>query len=134
MALETVSTIYDLVASNPTAGDPLSQADDHLRNIKTALLSSFAFTTGVQDSYKIGSMIVKIGGGLTASDGTATITYTTPFPSAVRFVIPALQASVVDTRVFLNSNAGTVSSFPVFACTTTGSPMGVSFIWLAIGR
>ena len=39
MALETVSTILDLVATNPAVGDNVSQGDDHIRNIKTALLA-----------------------------------------------------------------------------------------------
>lgn len=42
MALETVVNIADLVKTNPTAGDPKSAGDDHLRNIKTALLNDFA--------------------------------------------------------------------------------------------
>ena len=39
MALESVTTISDLVATNPTSTDLKSQGDDHIRNIKTALLT-----------------------------------------------------------------------------------------------
>lgn len=46
MALETVTHISDLVVTNPTAGDPQSQGDDHLRNIKTALKTDFPNITG----------------------------------------------------------------------------------------
>lgn len=42
MALETVTYINDLDATNPGAADPKSQGDDHIRNTKTALLNCFA--------------------------------------------------------------------------------------------
>lgn len=42
MGLETVVNISDLVKANPTASDPKSQGDDHVRNLKTALLNAFA--------------------------------------------------------------------------------------------
>ena len=41
MGLETVNHISDLVSSNPLAGDNVSQGDDHIRNIKKALLADF---------------------------------------------------------------------------------------------
>lgn len=37
MALESATKITDLVVTNPSAGDPVSQGDDHIRLIKTAL-------------------------------------------------------------------------------------------------
>lgn len=42
MGLETVTHISDLNPANPTAVDPKSEGDNHIRNIKTALLNSFA--------------------------------------------------------------------------------------------
>lgn len=47
MALETVTYVGDLVATNPTSTDPKSQGDDHIRNGKSALLNSFAGWTGL---------------------------------------------------------------------------------------
>tara|TARA_B110000285_G_C14835331_1_gene472803 strand:- start:242 stop:751 length:510 start_codon:yes stop_codon:yes gene_type:complete len=41
MGLETVVHISDLVASNPLAADSRSEGDDHIRNIKDALLRDF---------------------------------------------------------------------------------------------
>lgn len=41
MGLETAPFIGDLVASNPVAGDPKSQGDDHLRLIKAAIQATF---------------------------------------------------------------------------------------------
>lgn len=47
MSLETVTYISDLVQTNPTANDPASQGDDHLRNIKKGLLATFPNVKGV---------------------------------------------------------------------------------------
>ena len=47
MALESVTHLDDLVATNPTATDPVSEGDDHVRNIKTVLLTDFPNITGV---------------------------------------------------------------------------------------
>lgn len=46
MGLETVTNIADLVRTNPTGGDAKSQGDDHLRNIKTALLNNIVGFAG----------------------------------------------------------------------------------------
>jgi len=46
MALETFQYIDDLVATNPTATDNVSQGDDHIRGIKTTLKNTFPNVTG----------------------------------------------------------------------------------------
>lgn len=46
MGLEAVSYIPDLVATNPLVSDSVSQGDDHIRNIKTALLNTFTNFAG----------------------------------------------------------------------------------------
>jgi hypothetical protein len=46
MALETGTYINSLVATNPAATDPKSQGDDHLRLIKSTILSTFPSITG----------------------------------------------------------------------------------------
>lgn len=46
MGLESpVTHVSDLVATNPTGGDPKSQGDDHIRNVKTALTTTFPNAT-----------------------------------------------------------------------------------------
>ena len=45
MALESASWVTQLVDTNPTATDPVSQGDDHLRMIKTVLQNSFPSTS-----------------------------------------------------------------------------------------
>lgn len=46
MALETGTYISDLVVTNPTASDPKSQGDDHLRLVKATVKTTFANITG----------------------------------------------------------------------------------------
>ena len=41
MGLETATYISQLVATNPTASDPVSQGDDHLQLIKDVLQKQF---------------------------------------------------------------------------------------------
>ena len=45
MALESASWVTQLVDTNPTTSDPVSQGDDHLRMIKTVLSNSFPSTS-----------------------------------------------------------------------------------------
>ena len=46
MGLETASYISELVDTNPTASDPVSQGDNHLRLIKSVLQSQFSGLSG----------------------------------------------------------------------------------------
>lgn len=46
MGLEAGTYISALNASNPTTGDPKTQGDDHLRLIKSTILSTFPNITG----------------------------------------------------------------------------------------
>jgi len=41
MSLETATWVTQLNSSNPTATDPVSEGDDHLRMLKTVLKNSF---------------------------------------------------------------------------------------------
>jgi len=41
MSLESASWVTQLNTSNPTASDPVSEGDDHLRMLKTVLQNSF---------------------------------------------------------------------------------------------
>lgn len=107
MALETVTHISDLNVANPTVGDPKSQGDDHIRNIKSALKTDFPNITGpVTPSHtqlnlllassnaatgyqKLPSgIIVQWGSGLFGD--ASVITFPTAFPTAcVNVVITA---------------------------------------------
>ena len=50
MALETSTFINGLVATNPVSTDPLAQADDHLRLIKSTITATFPAITGAVTS------------------------------------------------------------------------------------
>lgn len=47
MSLESTTTIKGLVTTNPVAGDPVSQGDDHLRLIKAVLKNIFRSSDGL---------------------------------------------------------------------------------------
>jgi hypothetical protein len=46
MSLESATYIGDLVSTNPTSTDPVSQGDDHLRLIKAVLTATFTALSG----------------------------------------------------------------------------------------
>jgi len=50
MGLETGTYISDLNSSNPVAGDPVNEGDDHLRLIKTTVKASFPSVSGAVSS------------------------------------------------------------------------------------
>ena len=68
MGLETASYISELVAANPTATDPISQGDDHLRLIKSVLQTQFSGLSGT-------TAVTSSGAELNILDGV-TATYT----------------------------------------------------------
>jgi hypothetical protein len=67
MGLETASYISELVAANPTATDPISQGDDHLRLIKSVLQTQFSGLSGT-------TAVTSSGAELNILDGV-TATY-----------------------------------------------------------
>lgn len=50
MALESATYIDDLVDTNPTASDNVSQGDDHIRLLKSTIQASFPAITGAMTS------------------------------------------------------------------------------------
>ena len=78
MALETVSFINDLVAANPPGTDGLSEGDNHIRNIKTALLASLPGLAGraFRVQAKSGNYTVVLTDNSTLINCTATLTLT----------------------------------------------------------
>ena len=70
MGLETGTYITDLVDTNPVAGDNLSQADDHLRLIKSCIQGTFnGFTGAATDVTE--AQLAALAGGSAASIGRA---------------------------------------------------------------
>ena len=71
MALESVTNIDDLNAANPVVGDPVSEGDDHIRNIKTALTTDFPNIGGVMSAThtELNALYGVTAGTVTASKG-----------------------------------------------------------------
>jgi hypothetical protein len=79
MGLEIVLHLDDLDATNPVGTDPRSEGDDHIRNVKSALLTDFPGITGIVTSTHSELNFVDVTAGtLTASkaivvDGSSKI-------------------------------------------------------------
>jgi hypothetical protein len=118
MALESATTINQLVATNPTLTDPKAQGDDHLRLIKSTLKNTFPNITGVvtvtQDQLNVltdptvllkpgmimlwGGAIVNIPAGWVLCNGVGTVTGGIAVPNLLdKFVLGAGGASPVGT-------------------------------------
>jgi microcystin-dependent protein len=94
MALETGTYISDLVATNPVGSDPIAQADDHIRLVKSTLKATWPNVKGavtathenLSNGTPVGLIAMWSGGSLPAgwtlcngvavarSDGTGNIT------------------------------------------------------------
>jgi hypothetical protein len=72
MALETVTYISDLVATNPASGDTLNQTDDHLRIIKSAIKNTFPNINGPVSATDEDLNRVLTNAGIQAVSGTFT--------------------------------------------------------------
>jgi hypothetical protein len=67
MALETATYISDLVPSNPLAGDPLNQGDDHIRLLKSVLQATLPGTGSLAGA------LVPVGGIILWSGSVVSI-------------------------------------------------------------
>lgn len=71
MALEIATYISDLVVTNPTATDPKSQGDDHLRLVKQVLKATFPNVAGaVAATHAELSLLAGATGAITFPAGT----------------------------------------------------------------
>lgn len=98
MALESGTYINSLNASNPVATDGLAQADDHLRLLKSTILSSFPGITGAVNATHTELNIV---------DGGTAATSTT-LVDADRFVVnddgTMVQVAITDVQTYVDAN------------------------------
>ena len=111
MGLESVNHISDLDSKNPLAGDNVSQGDDHIRNIKTALLADFP------------NINATVSATPTQLDYTAVTTLGTAEPSK------ALTASIASTITFNGmtvTDLGTVTTADINGGTLDGVAIGNS--------
>jgi hypothetical protein len=98
MSLESTTTIAGLVAANPTAGDPFSQGDDHLRLIKTVLKTIFPGAASAGFSIPI-----------TATE--AELNFVHGVTSAIQTQLTTMAASVVPSGVICMWH-GSVATIP----------------------
>lgn len=99
MALETATYVSDLVVTNPTASDPKSQGDDHLRLEKSVFKNSFPNVSGaVTATHTQLSNGQPTNGTSVASTSGTSIDFTS-IPSWVKRITVGLSA------VSLNSSA-----------------------------
>ena len=83
MALETATYISQLVGTNPTSSDPVSQGDDHLRLIKDVLQAQFTTLGAAAVTTTAAELNLLDGKTTLATEGTAVLstgeTVTTKF-------------------------------------------------------
>ena len=153
MTVESVKYISDLDELNPVGGDSISEGDNHIRNIKKAILETFPqikgeVTVSHEDLNKLGE-VAKTGNGVFASckwNGTqlmyshnvAGVTQLGEFGYRVNFTQPtdgfdhhyAVQATPIATnnRPVIVQVTDQRSDWVAFTCTewdgvTWGAPM-----------
>lgn len=106
MALETVTDIDDLVITNPTASDPKSQGDDHVRNIKTALKNGFPGFTGT----------VLVGGTTSGSSTAYTLTPSTAVPALTDGMIVVCEFHAANTTTAPTLNISGLGAKTITNC------------------
>lgn len=115
MALETASYVGGLVGTNPTATDPKSQGDDHLRLVKTVLQNTFAGFPG---------MAVVTGSeaqGASVNDYTLTLS---PAPAAYTWpLLAAFKATHANTGA-ATVQIGALGTKPLIAVDGTALKSG----------
>jgi hypothetical protein len=119
MALETATYISDLVATNPTATDPKSSGDDHLRLLKSTIKATFPNVNGAMNAtdeelnYMVGATTqpaMKDGSNLvtpTIGDSSTKIA-TTAFVAATALA-STLPAQTGNTGKLITTNGTTAS-------------------------
>lgn len=93
MALEVATYLDGLVATNPAGSDPLAQADDHIRLIKSVLKNTFPNITGQVAATQgdLNNALPKTGGTMTGA-----LVLSTSSPSTA---LEAASKGYVDTKV-----------------------------------
>jgi len=156
MALETGTYIDSLNAANPAATDALSQADEHLRLIKSTVKATWPGLTGpvtlsAAELNKKTALVsdgtnVTFNTGMTADKVKTLIGITTPVASAITAftdsegeVTPVLATGITALEVWtLVKSAALDSIYPVgaiYTAITSGSPQTVfGGTWVSFGQ
>jgi microcystin-dependent protein len=111
---ETTTTIAGLVAANPTAGDPFSEGDDHLRTIKTVLKTIFpgsgggGFSTPLTASEAELNYVNGVTSPIQTQLNTLTAGVTALVPRGVICLWVGTVANIPDGWVLCDGDNGTV--------------------------
>jgi hypothetical protein len=97
MSLETATYIDGLVATNPVSTDPLQQADDHMRLIKSTIKATFPNITG---AITADQAEINVLDGITASTTELNLLTGTTALTADLDYAAALNATGVTTAEF----------------------------------
>lgn len=107
MALETGSYISDLNTSNPQSTDSVSQADDHIRLIKSAVKTTFPNITGAvtKTHSQINDLLEKAGGTMT---GNLTLSGapSSNLHAATKLYVDTADGGKVDTTRTISTSTG----------------------------
>ena len=129
MGVETFQYIDDLVSTNPTATDNVSEGDDHIRGIKTTLKNTFPNVTGAitpteTELNYVDGVTSAIQTQLDAKQASATATQkTSSTGSTILPVGTTAQRDVTPTAGYLRWNT-TEASAEVYNGTDWGSVGG----------
>jgi hypothetical protein len=105
MGLETVTHISDLNASNPATGDDIAQGDDHIRNIKTALLTDLPNIDGVVNFTPAeANALAGVTAGTTAASKAVVLDASSKIDTLDMTAFKVGGASVTSTAAELNYN------------------------------
>jgi len=119
MALETATYINGLNTSNPASTDGLSQADDHLRLIKSTIKSTFAnidaAVTATEDDLNI------LTGAAAAGVSAAELQHVNGVTSAIQTQLDAASARMPSGAIILWSGAASAIPSGYVLCNGSSS-------------
>jgi len=117
MALENPTYISDLVSTNPTATDGLSQGDDHIRNFKSAVKATLPNLTGAVTATHI--EINLLAG---ASSSAGDINAIENFEETISSTTSEITVAASKTLNITDSEKLKVSSIPVYGMVVLDVP------------
>lgn len=123
MGLESATYISDLVSTNPVAGDPKSQGDDHIRLVKSTIKATFPSVTGAVTATHTELNIID---GLTASTAELNIMDGVTSSTAELNILDGVTASTAELNfvdgVTSNIQAQIDLKAPLASPALTGTP------------
>jgi hypothetical protein len=129
MALESATFINGLNSSNPQNTDSVSQADDHLRLIKSTVKATFPNISGAvtKSHSQINDLLEKSGGTMTGSLVLSGAPTTSLQAATKAYVDSAMQSLYPVGSIYVNAtnstNPGTLLGFGTWAAFGAGRVM-----------